>query len=521
MAASIDFQENGPESFSYNNTDVYLLDDLILFDRAFFYGCVSKPRLVIQKKNLPPDSYFIARKRVLKGQTHWIECDLTVKQGKILITKWWAHQNIPKFSGDTSVYKYKPLPALLELEESEKFKDDEGNVYEVEVRGERNEEMIRFKGKDIARVFEMENLIHDIQKIHTCYIEKEDYEIYSFETDGTMSHQTRTNERGNQTDLFLTYQGLLKVIFNSRSGIAHRFRQWATRIIFTAHLGTQEQRTDLALDLVGVNAQMVKDVISTCVTQMPCIYFFIIGKMVDLRKKEPVFKKYMKGYLCKYGLTDNLKRRTGEHQVDYGMIENSLLKLKYFSPIDVKYISKAETYVKNYFLGKNQHVEYREHIELVYLDNSDVVKLKKVFLELYEKYSSEVQELVNKNLKLTEKMEDKEKYIQSLDLVIKAKDDIVKRINKENEGLKMIIQEQQILIKGYQEREQEYRKDKLQKDELMKDISNKLAKYSKMLAENPTDPTIHEKIRKYRIKVMKLAGATEEDLTKQMTNMRL
>ena len=67
-------------------------------------------------------------------------------------------------------------PPVLELEEHEKFCDDEGNVYEVEVRGVREEDKIYFKGADVQKVFEMENLVKNIKRDHTNL---EDYEQFS------------------------------------------------------------------------------------------------------------------------------------------------------------------------------------------------------------------------------------------------------------------------------------------------------------------------------------------------------
>jgi len=48
-----------------------------------------------------------------------------------------------------------------------------------------------------------------------------------------------------------------------------------------------------------------------------------------------------------------------------------------------------------------------------------------------------------------------------------------------------------------------------------------LANYSRQLQENPGDPTISEKIGKYRKKVMRLAGINEGELVDQMENMRI
>ena len=71
------------------------------------------------------------------------------------------------------------------------------------------------------------------------------------------------------------------------------------------------------------------------------------------------------------------------------------------------------------------------------------------------------------------------------------------------------------------DRERDYRVQITQKDELIREITNKLAKYSRLLQESPDDQRIHEKIRKYRIKVMKLAGISEDELTEKMDKLRL
>jgi len=103
-------------------------------------------------------------------------------------------------------------PPILKLEEHEKFRDDAGNVFEVEVRGVREEEKIYFRGKDVERLFEMNNLINDIRLKQTSYKLYEDYilflvtQIKKFSTFGSI--ESKTVKR-----TFLTYNGLLKVIY--------------------------------------------------------------------------------------------------------------------------------------------------------------------------------------------------------------------------------------------------------------------------------------------------------------------
>ena len=86
-------------------------------------------------------------------------------KAKILISEDWVHNNLPKITGDQTAYKYKPLPPLLELSDSEKFRDEQGNVHEVEVRGEKMKNGIWFSWSDISRLFEMPATYHLSQKL--------------------------------------------------------------------------------------------------------------------------------------------------------------------------------------------------------------------------------------------------------------------------------------------------------------------------------------------------------------------
>jgi hypothetical protein len=173
-----------PQSFYYGECKVYNLDDLIQYDKAYFYGCLKRKRDVLIKRDISEDDYFFAR--ITKNG--WVESNEKEFRAKILIKSEWVKTNVTKFVdkyGTTSklnspIRDVKPplreAPPVLELEEHEKFCDDEGNVYEVEVRGVREEDKIYFKGSDVQKVFEMENLVKNIKRDHTNL---EDYEQFS------------------------------------------------------------------------------------------------------------------------------------------------------------------------------------------------------------------------------------------------------------------------------------------------------------------------------------------------------
>ena len=124
------------------------------------------------------------------------------------------------------------------------------------MRGERHEDKIRFKGKDVERVFQMENLRRNVQLSHTEYNEDEDYEILLVQK--YTLYTSEPTEIENRKRLFFTYQGLIKVITNSRSGVAHHFMNWMKRIVFKAHLGTDEDKATLAYELAATNPDVIK-----------------------------------------------------------------------------------------------------------------------------------------------------------------------------------------------------------------------------------------------------------------------
>ena len=281
-----------------NDKNVYDLDSLVQYDQAYFFGCLKHKRDAVIKKQIPEEHYFYAK--ITKDG--WVKSNSKYSRAKILVTEDWSKTNVTKFiekyaakaSSPTKpstsrvlVKKYKEAPDLLKLEDHKKFRDNEDNIFEVEVRGVRDEDKIFFKAQDVQNAFEMTNLIKNIQKEHTTYTEKEDYQFFLLAHSGKKGYNVPCGPVEKKA-IFLTYNGLLKVIFNSRSGVAHKFRKWATKIIYTAHLGTDEQRVEQALSIAGVNASLVKQVFDTCVTKVPCVYLFYIGAVSKMRKHYPI-----------------------------------------------------------------------------------------------------------------------------------------------------------------------------------------------------------------------------------------
>ena len=59
--------------------------------------------------------------------------------------KEWVHSNVPGFGNHSIKLEIEPVPPLLLLEEDEKFKDEKGNVVEIEVRGRLGKNLVQSK----------------------------------------------------------------------------------------------------------------------------------------------------------------------------------------------------------------------------------------------------------------------------------------------------------------------------------------------------------------------------------------
>ena len=228
-------------------------------------------------------------------------------------------------------------------------------------------------------------------------------------------------------ELFLTYEGLLRVLFVTRNGKTSKFIKWATEILFAIQLGTKEQKQKIIGDILGVSAKVVKEVFNCDTNTLPCVYLFTLGYVKDLRESMNIDIKYNdNNIICKYGRTDNLSRRTKEHLSHYKKIKNSELKLKYYSYIDPQYISNAENDIKNFIDCLNLKFNYSNEEEIIIIPNDS--KYLKLISEKYEhigkKYAGHISELISRIKELEnyiEKQElkynlEKEKLLSDLNL---------------------------------------------------------------------------------------------------------
>lgn len=364
-------------SFSYNEHEVYNAKDVKEKYPKFFCGCTDNTKSVVKMRKIPSEVVFYAT----KTQTGWNPSTHDVRKSALLLDKTWIDENVPKFLGTlkpSALVKkdYQIAPDVLELADAEKLCDDEGHIYEIEVRGERHVDKCYFRASDVENVLEMKNITGTLQK---GSIERGDILFERgkhYQTFITGAADSISSSRHLRPILFLTYAGLVQLLMIRRHPIAEKFRKWAVETLFTIKHGTPEAKETLAIKLLGVPSADVKAFLSVSATPMPVIYLFIIGKIGDLRKEMKIDKAATfkdSGLVAKFGYTIDLKRRTAEHEKTFSKFKGANIYLKCYSYVDPENLSEAESELRKYFEDEECLITDCEKFkELVVLNNKFV-----------------------------------------------------------------------------------------------------------------------------------------------------
>lgn len=403
-----------PNALSLNNNSYYLAEELHAYDMAFFSKVYKNIRNIIKNKNVSADNYKYA---YINKKGLWVESKESYARAKLLLAAEWVENNVPKViihkkqedkpsehderqkeenTPDidleiSALYDVEPAPKVLELEDDERFTDSNGKKLNIMVRGERHQMKCYFSVKDVSKAFEMPNLNSSLLHKNSNYIANSHYKYFSIVKMGG----SRTEY--SKKELYLTYKGMLKVLYSSNTGNAESFQDWSIEKLFTVQLGTEEQKDELASSLIGVSSRAIKDVFRTNTDKIPSVYLYIVGKA-----KEKLGDKYSNDMIiCKYGYSDDLPRRNDEHTKTFKKEFNQDIELSCFSIIESKWLSEAETQIKHYF--EPYKLEYKQYKELVVIDKKQLSQVKnfysmiqKSFIGRYIELTSKIAELENK-----------------------------------------------------------------------------------------------------------------------------
>ena len=404
------------------NVLYYLADELKKINPIYFTGTSKTIRKIIERKNIPNTEYIYAT--TFKKQ--WRLCDISCKKGKLLLNKNWCdvniqlNKNIVNDEKDIDIenniednVEYQNIvsqehahknteileaPSILVLEDNEKFRDNNGKIIEIETRGEKQQDKIYFKVKDVSNCFELPSLNRVLLNSDIGYERNIDYVTFN----RTFTNDERTIKK---TSLYLTYNGLLRVLYVSRNKNTKQFRKWAEEKLFTIQFGSKENKEDLASELLNVNVRSIRDVFKSSVNSFPCIYLFELGRVSQLRETFNISNDIEDNMIVyKYGMTENMKDRILSHINDYGKMKNVNMNLKLFSYIDVKYKVNAEQDLRLFFNSINIKLELDGTGEAG-IRNELIVVNEKMYKMVEKHFKTVSNEYLGATKEIQEKME--------------------------------------------------------------------------------------------------------------------
>jgi hypothetical protein len=177
MSSITPFKIDATENLYYNMKDLYD------HKPEFFYGCTSKKRLIIKKKNIQPCEYVYAT--YFTKTNEWKLSDESCKKAQLLFTKSWTDRSffnikssIDDDTQENEVDSIETAPSILELNDEEKFRDCNGNIVNIEVIGENDRNKIYFSVSDISNAFEIPRLQDILLKTDTCYKINKHYKFF-------------------------------------------------------------------------------------------------------------------------------------------------------------------------------------------------------------------------------------------------------------------------------------------------------------------------------------------------------
>ena len=383
-------------------------------------GCVTVNRM-LEKRKIPDDAYVFVSYSKNKGYTI-LSHDSTYKAKRLMLKVDWVDKNIAPFckvvtSMEKECPKYDLLPDRVYLEDTEIFNDEQGNAYPLTIRGERKTDRIFFKSKDVGEMINIQRIRNTITSNTSSFHEGVDY-VYFQNLD---HHGEKDSASSNTKVTYLTYHGLIHLLFVRRHPVAQKFCRWATEILFAAQYGTVEQRREVSSNIMGITVKTLKSFMNTSTNTMPVIYLFYLGNMGEVRKKlgisEEKYPHIKDSYhVFKYGLSENFKQRAEKHEATFKKYGIEPL-LKYHTYIDPFHLQNAENDLRDWFKGYNWHLqEHKTDLTELGVVQSDLCDrmLHEKFSNLSKVYNGKLQDFISRIDHLEYEKKKSDEYIEEL-----------------------------------------------------------------------------------------------------------
>ena len=316
-------------------------------------------------------------------------------------------------------------PPILYLDDAEKFHDSDGNVIEIETRGERHEDKIYFNAKDVSIGFGMLRLNDTLMNKERGYTRNID-----FKTMFIRSKHINDVSWSIKNCLFLTYQGMLRVLLASRNKNTTIFIKWATNKLFTIQMGTRDQKVKLGAEVLNTSPRTLKAIFDKHAATFPSIYLMSLGKVRELRETFGIpANKPDESTVYKFGFTEDLSRRVIELETEYSKLPGVAMTIGTFHIIDTKYTSEAENEVREMCAAFEVRVKKTTQgfNELIILDDKQFANMKKMYRRIGDDFAGATLGLQKQIAELKDRIKDYENEIMRLKLEIEYKDNLHKK----------------------------------------------------------------------------------------------
>jgi hypothetical protein len=333
-------------------------------------------------------------------------------------------------------------PKIIYLDDNEKFRDTDGNIVEIETRGTKKYNDIYFKVAHVSKGFNMKYLNKALtNKSRAGYVRNVDYTKFLI---ASINDGQETTNKNNKSALYLTYSGLLRVLFVSRNKNVERFQEWAMKTLFTIQMGKEEEKVKLGTSILNIPERTYRAVFKKHANKLPSIYLIYLGNVGELRNTFGIDNSIPNDSgVYKYGFTDDLGRRIGEHEDKYGKLDNVQIVLTTFHVIDPKYTCEAEGDIREECNAYEINLQTEGYKELIVLNKKQLEHVKKNYGRIGRDYAGHTAELQEQNVKLKGEIERLTTLLESNDkyhkLELKNKDYIIENKDLKIENLELQI----------------------------------------------------------------------------------
>jgi hypothetical protein len=198
------------------------------------------------------------------------------------------------------------------------------------------------------------------------------------------------------TELYLTDREMIRLLFMIKNEKTKQFVEWATDILFSIQMGTEDQKNEVVSKTLNVEKESVREIFDKTSFTMPCIYLYKLGSAKDLREImniDEIYADYM--YVYKWGMTNNFPK-THDECVDIFAklgIEIKLIRCNY---VDLQYATVAKTDLKNMMRMYRFDCVLDVSDECAILDDERFQMLGEQYDCISRNYNGHIHELIRK-----------------------------------------------------------------------------------------------------------------------------